>query len=247
MNSEDLIAADEASCRNARSRRRDLFELIGIYILILIVIWTPRPWQAVLWVIAAATIVCIAYLSFEGLTPMGLCKANLLRSLWAVGLAIAIAVPAVMLAGRLHTLHMPETPVKFVRHYGLYVVWAAIQQIILQWFFLSRSLRLLPDAPSAAAFAAGLFAVAHLPNPILTLICLITGFASCLFFIRYRNLVPLAIAHAILGICIAITIPGSLDHNMRVGISYLTYVDRSALSKTDLTPAAHLPKPQRPD
>jgi hypothetical protein len=233
-------AADITEHTRLRSRRRDLFELGGIYALILTVIWTPRPWQAVLWVVAAVTIIYIAYLSFEGFGPMGLCTANLVRSLWAIAFAMAVALIAVLVAGRFHTLHMPDTPWAFCRHYGLYVVWAAVQQIILQWFFLSRSLRLLPDATSAAALTAGLFAVAHLPNPVLTLITLVFGLASCLFFLHYRNLVPLAIAHAILGICIAITIPGAIDHNMRVGISYLTYVEKTPLSKTVLA------KPQRP-
>ena len=233
-------AAENRSYIRSRSRRRDLFELGGIYALILIVIWTPRPWQALLWVIASVSIIYIAYLSFEGLRSMGLCTANLVRSLWAVAFAMAVALIAVLLASKLHTLHMPGTPLAFLRHYGLYVVWAAVQQIILQWFFLSRSLRLLPDATSAAALTAGLFAVAHLPNPILTLITLVFGLASCLFFLHYRNLVPLAIAHAILGICIGITIPGAVDHNMRVGISYLTYVEKAPLAKTVLA------KPQRP-
>jgi hypothetical protein len=58
-------------------------ELSGIYTLILLVIWTPRPWQGALWVIAAGIVIYIAYLSFEGLRPMGLCTANLVRSLWA--------------------------------------------------------------------------------------------------------------------------------------------------------------------
>jgi len=237
-----MIAAGGTNCKQTRSRRRDLFELCGIYALILIVIWTPRPWQAVLWVITALTISYIAYLSFEGFTPMGLCTANLVRSLWAVAFAMALSLAAVMLAVRFHTLHVPETPLLFVRHYGLYVMWAAIQQIILQWFFLSRSLRLLSDASSAAALTAGLFAVAHLPNPILTLITLFFGLASCYFFLYYRNLVPLALAHAILGISIGITIPGSIDHNMRVGIGYLTYVDKTVLTRTVLSA-----KPQRPD
>ena len=71
---------------------------------------------------------------------MGLCTANLVRSLWAVAFAMAVAGIAMVLALRLHTLHLPETPGLFLRHYGLYVVWAAVQQIILQWFFLSRAL-----------------------------------------------------------------------------------------------------------
>jgi hypothetical protein len=31
------------------------------------------------------------------------------------------------------------------------------------------------------------------------------------------------LAHAILGITVAITIPGPADHNMRVGLGYLRY------------------------
>ena len=45
------------------------------------------------------------------------------------------------------------------------------------------------------------------PIPVLTVITLFFGLASCLFYLHYRNLVPLAIAHAILGISIGITIP----------------------------------------
>jgi hypothetical protein len=242
MEGNGVTAEDGVKQKREQSRRRDLFELGGIYSLILIVIWTPRPWQFALWTIAAVTMIYIAHLSFEGLRPMGLCTANLIRSLWAVAFAIAVTIVAVMVAARFHTLHMPPTPWMFLRHYGLYVMWAAIQQIILQWFFLSRSLRLLPNAASAAALTAGLFAIAHLPNPILTLITLVFGFASCYFFLYYGNLVPLALAHAILGIAIGITIPGSIHHNMRVGISYLTYVDTPALSSAHLST-----KPQRPN
>ena len=71
--------------------------------------------------------------------------------------------------------------------------------------------------------ASLLFALAHLPNPILAPITLIWGFAACLLFLRYRNLYPLMIAHAILGITIAVAIPGPVVHNMRVGLGYVTY------------------------
>ena len=71
--------------------------------------------------------------------------------------------------------------------------------------------------------ASLLFALAHLPNPILAPITLIWGFAACLLFLRYRNLYPLMMAHAILGITVAITIPGPVVHNMHVGLGYLTY------------------------
>ena len=82
---------------------------------------------------------------------------------------------------------------------------------------LDRSLKL------AVGVTAIIFAVAHLPNPILVPFTLLWGLAACLLFLRYRNLYPLAMAHAILGITIAIAVPGPVDHNMRVGLGYLTY------------------------
>jgi hypothetical protein len=219
------------SC-SARTRRRDLIELAGIYSLILLVIWTPRPWQWGLWAFAVVCIASVITLSFDGWRTMGICTDNLCPSLWAVALATGVAVISVAIAVRLHTLRLPSSPQLFIWHYGWYAIWAGLQQLILQCFFLSRSLRLIPNATVAAALSASLFAIAHLPNPVLTIITLVCGLASCLFFLHYRNLWPLAMAHAILGIAIAITIPVSLDHNMRVGIGYLTWVDRPIISES---------------
>jgi len=212
----------------ARSWRRDLFELVVVYGLILLVIWTPRPWQTLLWCIAAASVMTITYTSFEGLEQMGLCSIDLSRSLWTVGAALALAVVAVALASKLHTLHMPGSPILFIQHYGGYAVWAFVQQIVLQCFFLSRLLRLTPHATYAVIVAAVLFAIAHLPSPILAAVTLIWGLGACLFFLRYRTLYPLAVAHAILGISIAITVPAQIIHNMRVGLGYLTYAPTQA-------------------
>ena len=208
----------------ARGKRRDLLELAIAYGLILLVVWTPRRWQSLLWWDAAAAVAIILSIRFDGLEAMGLRAENLFRSLWVVGAALLAAAAAVALASGLHTLRLPASPVLFIRKYWAYALWAFAQQFLLQCFFLSRLLRLLPNTKSAALTAAFLFALAHLPNPILVPITFVWGFAACLLFLRYRNLYPLAIAHAILGITIAITVPGPVDHNMRVGLGYLTYV-----------------------
>ena len=230
---------------SARTRRRDFIELAGIYGLILLVIWTPRPWQWGMWALASITILAVIAISWDGWRPMGICRQNFCRSLWAVAVAAALSFGAVVLAERLHTLHLPNSPFVFIRHYGWYAIWAGIQQLMLQCFFLSRSLRLIPNGTAAAGFSACLFAIAHLPNPVLTVITLVFGLAACLIFLQYRNLWPLAMAHAILGIAIAITIPVDLDHNMRVGISYLTYVNRAVLSDAvaPAKPSAHWAQP----
>jgi len=206
-----------------RSRLRNLLEIVVAYLLILLVIWTPRPWQRYLWWIAAAAVAAILSISFDGLQAMGLRAANFGRSSWIVGAALLVAGAAVLIASRLHTLHVPGTPLAFVLTYFAYAIWCGVQQFLLQAFFLLRLLRLIPRPARAALAAAGIFAAAHLPNPVLTPLTLMWGIASCLIFLRYRNLYSLALAHAILGITIAMTIPGPVDHNMRVGLGYLMY------------------------
>lgn len=206
--------------------------MAGIYGLILLVIWIPHPWDVFLWIIACAIVACVIALSYDGVRSMGICTQNLLRSMWAVPLSLAIGSAAVIFAMHAHTLHWPGNPVTTVQHFGLYAMWAMLQQLMLQYFFLARAQRLLHSTGAAVALTAALFAVAHLPNPVLAVITLVCGVASSYFFLHYRNLWPLAAAHAILGISIAITVPNSLDHDMRVGIGYITYVDHSALSQT---------------
>jgi membrane protease YdiL (CAAX protease family) len=208
----------------AHSKRRILLELALSYGLILLVIWTPRPWQKHLWWVAAAAVLIIAALSFSGLKPMGLRAANFLQSIWIAGAALVLAAIAIVVAIHLDTLRLPPGGASaFVKTYWAYALWACVQQLLLQGFFLPRFLGLLRNQAYAALLAAVLFALAHLPNPILTPVTLIWGLAACLLFLHYRNLYPLAMAHAIFGITIAIAIPGRVDHNMRVGLGYLTY------------------------
>jgi membrane protease YdiL (CAAX protease family) len=230
-----------AATPGERRKRRDLAEIAGAYGLILLVIWTPRPWQSVLWWVASAGVLVLISRSFEGFAAMGLRSENFLRSLWIAGAALLIAAAAVVLAAHRHTLHLPGGLLALAGNYCAYAIWAGVQQFLLQGFFLLRLLRLMRSPRLAALAAAVLFALAHMPSAFLVPLTLVWGFVACLIFLRYRNLIPLALAHAILGITIAITIPGHMDRNMRVGLGYLTYGHRR---HTHPQPAPVLLKPQ---
>jgi hypothetical protein len=204
-------------------KRRDVVELTVGYGLILLVIWTPRPLQTVLYYVAIAALAAIFWRSFESWAAMGLRRANFLRTLWVVGAALFLASVAMLVAIRLHTLRVPDSPALFFEKFWGYIVWSFVQQLLLLDFFLLRLLRVMPRKTYALVATAGAFALAHLPSPILTPLTLLWGLVACLIFLRYRNLYPLALAHAILGICIAMTVPGPVSHNMRVGLGYLQY------------------------
>ena len=204
-------------------RRRDLLELWIGYALILIVIWTPRPWQRIIYFVAATFIITATVLSFPGLKAMGLRTARFFRSFWLVGAAVIAATVAAIVASRMHTLHTPGGPKMYLHRFAGYIIFACVQQFLLQDFFLLRLLRIMRRPSSAVFAAAAIFSLAHLPNPILTAVTFVWGVAACFFFLRYRNLYALAIAHAILGVTLAISVPGPVIRNMRVGLGYLTY------------------------
>jgi membrane protease YdiL (CAAX protease family) len=198
-------------------------ELVVAYALILLVIWSPRPlqrwfyWAAIVWILLAVPG------SFREWKTMGFRTAGFWRSFWILCAALLAAGIAVAFASRLGTLHLPSTLTGFLLGFAGYGIGAFVQQFLLQDFFLLRLLRLVHRKAAAVALAVGMFALAHLPNPILTPAALLWGLISCLVFLRYRNLFTLGIAHAVLGIALAVSVPGQLDHNMRVGLGYLTF------------------------
>lgn len=205
------------------ARSTCLAELLVSYALILSVNWTSNPQRQ--WLVLAAT-AWITSSTARSLIRRGRIQFRMTpfwRSLWIVGAALMLAVPALAIAARLHTLQQPHGPMGCADAFVGYAVWAIAQQWLLQGYFLPRLAQVTLRENWAAAIVAGLFAMAHLPNPILTAMALYWGLAASLLFLRYRSILTLGFAHAILGIAVAVSIPGPLLHNMRVGIAYLRY------------------------
>jgi hypothetical protein len=104
-----------------------------------------------------------------------------------------------------------------------YSIWALEQQFILNSFFYRRFEALLGVRDRAVWMTALLFGLVHIPNPVLVP----ATFAGGLFFVavfrRYQNLYPLALAHAMFGITLALTIPDHWLRHMRVGIGYFRF------------------------
>jgi membrane protease YdiL (CAAX protease family) len=112
-------------------------------------------------------------------------------------------------AGTFHELYKPD-----LAHVGGYVLWTIYQQFLLQDYFMPRLMRVL-KTDAAIAFAAVLFAMAHLPNIALTVATLVWGAISCALFRRYRSLVVFGIAQGLLGLCFAVCVPDVFVHYMR--------------------------------
>ena len=140
-----------------------------------------------------------------------------------LGIGFAAVVFTVILA-RLAGGQIPANPTWFPNLQSAwgYVIWAMVQEFMLQSFFFNRFEELYRSS-AAVWIAATLFAAVHLPSPILTTATLIGALFFCEMFRRYRSIYPLGIVHAMLGLTIAMIMPDSLLHHMRVGIGYLRY------------------------
>lgn len=224
-----------------RTRTRDIVEVTVGFALILTAIWTPLHVQRIIFWLAFSWILSTTLLARNDRKELGLGVSGIYRSLWVVGAALILAIVDLLLSIQYGALHPLYGPVPIGRHMWGYMIWAVLQQFVLQDFFLLRLLRLLPTRSAAVVTAAVLFSVAHIPNPLLTIATLAWGTAACFLFLKYRNLYVLGIAHGILGLCIAVSVPNAIHHHMRVGLGYLKYSQDQRAARTELR--QHAPEP----
>lgn len=199
---------------------RVVAELAIGFAAIMVVLWLPTREQLVFGPVALLAPLILVLLQRPTLTELGLDLRGFVRSLWILPVSIAIAAVGVLLArtaGTLHDLYKGD-----FAHIAGYVLWTIYQQFLLQIYFMPRVRRVL-RTDAAIAFVAVLFALAHLPNVILSVATLVWGAASCLLFRRYRSLVVLGIAQGLLGLTFAICVPDVFLHHMRVGLGYWQY------------------------
>jgi hypothetical protein len=203
------------------SRARDLIELILGYGTIVSVIWTPEHLQRTLSPFVLVLTLAVVLARRQSRDGLGLGWHGLLRSLWILPAAIALAVVSIFVAAKFGTLH-PLYKGDFA-HISGYVLWTIYQQFLLQDYFMDRVLRLLSNETAAVVVAGALFAAAHLPNLVLTAATLVWGIVSCALFRHSRNLWALGLAQGLLGLCFAICVPDALHHHLSVGLGYLRY------------------------
>jgi hypothetical protein len=199
---------------------RTLAELTIGFAAILVVLWLPTREQLIFGPIALLSPLILVLLQRPTLNELGLQWRGLVSSLWILPAAALVAAAGILLAraaGTFHELYKPD-----LVHVGGYVLWTIYQQFLLQDYFMPRLARVL-KMDAAIAFAAVLFAMAHLPNLVLTVATLLWGAVSCSLFRSYRSLLVLGITQGLLGLCFAVCVPEAYLHHMRVGLGYWHY------------------------
>jgi len=199
---------------------RTLAELTIGFAAILVVLWLPTREQLIFGPIALLAPLILVLRQKPTLSDLGLHWRGSVSSFWILPAAAVAATAGILMAraaGTFHELYKPD-----LAHVGGYVLWTIYQQFLLQDYFMPRLTRVL-NTDAAIAFAAVLFAMAHLPNVVLTVATLVWGAVSCALFRRCRSVVVLGITQGLLGLCFAVCVPDAYLHHMRVGLGYWHY------------------------
>jgi len=203
----------------SQSRVRDLLEIALVFGLILAAVWTPHGrLNAFFSLAASASVLLFALAGRWGTREMGL--AEPLAGAWKILLPGAVLCGLIWAAGFIARSAGPSYPIPWNRSWQ-YGIWALVQEFILQSIFFVR-LESVFDSRRALFWAPVLYALAHIPNLLLTALSFVGGMLFCEFFRRWRNLFPLGVIHGALGMTIAASFPDRWLHHMRVGIGYLT-------------------------
>ena len=125
-----------------------------------------------------------------------------------------------------------ETPaamnvLEVILRFGIYLFWALIQQFILGPVLAQSLLHATSSASStqiprivASGIAGVIFSLMHFPNFSLMIPTVYLGFAWAYLFLQYRSILPLALAHAILGTAFCFICPPELRLDGNVGPSF---------------------------
>jgi len=209
----------------ATAERRSGSDLLGlvevglVFGLILVAVWTPQGRLNSAVSLAAAGLTVVLGFRGHSLEELGLSRP--FSGALVMLAAGALLVFVVAAAGSLTRSLGPPQPLPWYRAWQ-YAIWALLQQFILQSFMYLR-LEAVLGSQRAVLGSALLFSAAHIPNPWLVALSLIGALFFCEMFRRYRNLFPLGLVHAALGLTIAASLPDHWLHHMRVGIGYLRY------------------------
>ena len=214
----------DVALENSKPRNWALIAQLGVvFVLIEGALWTRGVTQNY-WFLAALTALIVSVLfTNPRANELGVGFRGMVGASIAIPIALAFSAMTIWVAWEVGTLRLVNGTISVPWHSLFYAIWALEQEFILNAFFYRRFEWLMGRTTGSLVVTALLFSLVHLPNPVLVPATFVGGLFFVAIFRRFRNIYPLAIAHAILGLTVGMAFPDHLIRHMRVGIGFIHF------------------------